>query len=74
MTDQYEKICKGEFDQIHKKLDKIDISLRGNGKPGIMTRLDRLEQTKILLGKLFWIVLGVAGTVGGKIIYSMVTG
>ena len=27
MEDQYEKVCKGEFDQIHNKLDKIDTSL-----------------------------------------------
>ena len=74
MNEQYEKICKGEFEEIHKKLDKIDVSLRGNGKPGIITRLDRLEQTKNLFSKVFWIVLGVAGTVISKLIYNQITG
>lgn len=74
MNEQYEEVCKDEFAEIHKKLDKIDVSIRGNGKPGIITRLDRLEQTKILLGKLFWVVLGIAGTVIVKIIYVMIAG
>ena len=52
MTDQYDKICKEEFKDIHDKLDSIDVSLRGNGKPGIITRLDRLEQTKLFISKL----------------------
>ena len=36
--------CKNEFKSIHTKLDDIDEAIRGNGKPGINTRLDRLEQ------------------------------
>ena len=35
--------CKNEFRSIHTKLDAIDEAIRGNGKPGINTRLDRLE-------------------------------
>ena len=40
---QYENICKGEFAAIHAKLDRLDETIRGNGRPGIQVRLDRLE-------------------------------
>ena len=55
---QYENICKDEFAQIHTKLDKLDESIRGNGKPGILVRLDRLEQRDVKRNKFVWIVVG----------------
>jgi len=55
---QYENICKDEFTQVHTKLDKLDESIRGNGKPGILVRLDRLEQRDAKRNKFFWIVVG----------------
>ncbi len=36
--------CQAEFTAIHHKLDQLDEAIRGNGKPGIQLRLDRLEQ------------------------------
>ncbi len=45
-TDQYDRVCKGQFDSIHVKLDKLDEAIRGNGKPGIQLRLDRLESAE----------------------------
>ena len=36
--------CRNAFSGIHKKLDDIDEAIRGNGRPGLNTRLDRLEQ------------------------------
>jgi hypothetical protein len=39
----YDRVCKGEFAELHAKLDKLDEAIRGNGKPGIQLRLDRLE-------------------------------
>ncbi len=65
---QYEN-CKAEFADLHKKLDKLDEAWRGNGKPGIQMRLDRLEQTKSFCTKVFWLVVGIGATVLGKIIY-----
>ena len=55
---QYENICKDEFAQVHTKLDKLDESIRGNGKPGILVRLDRLEQRDAIRKKIFWLVVG----------------
>jgi hypothetical protein len=54
--DQYERTCKGEFAEINAKLDKLDIAIRGNGKPGIQLRLDRLEVARATRSRLMWII------------------
>ena len=54
---------KAEFAAIHRKLDRLDEAIRGNGKPGILVRLDRLEQDAKRQGKLIWLVVG-AGVTG----------
>lgn len=58
---------KTENEIVNAKLDTIDRTIRGNGKIGILTRLDRLEQLQILKSKLFWIGVGIAGTLLVKI-------
>jgi hypothetical protein len=55
---QYENICKDEFAGLHRKLDSLDESIRGNGKPGINTRLDRLERAAKKRERLFWMIAG----------------
>lgn len=54
----YMQICKDEFAAIHAKLDQLDEAIRGNGKPGIQLRLDRLEQSAKRQSKLIWLVIG----------------
>ena len=58
-NEQYETVCKDEFGQLHEKLDQMDEAIRGNGKPGIQTRLDRLEQDKLTRSKVLWFVIGL---------------
>ena len=72
--EQYENVCKGEFAELHTKLDGIDEAIRGNGKPGIQLRLDRLEQEKLSRSKVTWFLLGIAGTVGGALLTSLIVG
>ncbi len=67
---QYEDVCKSEFVELHKKLDTLDESIRGNGKPGIQLRLDRLEQDKLTRSKIIWFLLGI----GGAILTSKIVG
>ena len=55
--------CQKAFDHINYKLDRIDKALRSNGEPGMVTRIDRLEQTDKRSGKLGWILIGAAITV-----------
>ncbi len=40
---QYEQTCKGEFGELHAKFDRMDEALRGNDKPGIQLRRNRLK-------------------------------
>lgn len=55
-TDQYDRVCKDEFASIRAKLDRIDQAIRGNGKPGIQLRLDRLEAAEGVRSRLLWII------------------
>jgi len=50
--------CGAQFEAIHQKLDRLDDAIRGNGRLGILTRLDRLERGRIGASRLFWLVLG----------------
>lgn len=61
-------------DLIIKKIDKIDDRtsriekfLTGNGQPGLITRVDRLEQSGKMLLKLGWFCLTTA--IGGAAAY-----
>jgi len=60
--DQYEQVCKQEFLDLHTKLDRMDEAIRGNGKPGIQRRLDRLEMAEAVRSRLTWLVIGAAVT------------
>ncbi len=58
---QYEQ-CQSHFAAIHRKLDRMDEAVRGNGRPGILVRLDRLEQDARRQGKLIWLLVGAGLT------------
>jgi len=53
-----EKHCQQQFDILFEKLDRIDVAIRGNGKPGIIVRLDRLEQSAKSQAKIIWLLVG----------------
>ena len=50
--------CMAEFHRINRKLDRIDTAVRGNGQPGIQTRIDRLERTALVRARLLWLIAG----------------
>ena len=60
--DRYEEVCKQEFLDLHTKLDRMDEAIRGNGKPGIQRRLDRLEMAEAVRSRLTWLIVGAAVT------------
>ena len=66
-NEQYENICKDQFGSVHEKLDTLDEAIRGNGKPGIQTRLDRLEQDRLYRSKVAWFIIGAITTLAGSI-------
>jgi len=55
--------CQKHFEAIHGKLDRLDEAVRGNGRPGITVRLDRLEQDAKRQGRLVWLIVGAVVTV-----------
>ena len=73
-SDQYERVCKGEFVSVHTKLDRLDEAIRGNGKPGIQLRLDRLESAAAKRSKVLWMVLGSVVTLVVAAVWRLVIG
>ena len=73
-SEQYDNICKGEFGELHTKLDRMDESIRGNGKPGLNTRLDRLEQDAKRQARLIWLEVGSAVTLAVSAAWHAVVG
>ncbi|MFB3894446.1 MAG: hypothetical protein ACE15C_20790 [Phycisphaerae bacterium] len=73
-SDQYDRVCKGEFASIHVKLDKLDEAIRGNGKPGIQLRLDRLEAAEATRSRLMWIIAGSTVTLALGAVWKLIFG
>jgi len=59
---------------IHAKLDRLDEAIRGNGKPGIMIRLDRLEQDAKRQAKLVWLIVGATVVAAISSIFQWIAG
>ena len=72
--DQYERVCKDEFAAISAKLDRLDEAIRGNGRPGIQVRLDRLEAAEKSRARLIWIIVGSAVTLAVSQVWQQVFG
>lgn len=71
---QYETVCKAEFVELHAKLDRMDEAIRGNGRPGIRLRLDRLEAAERARSRLIWIILGAAVTLAATAVWQHIFG
>jgi len=72
--EQFEQVCKPEFEAICTKLDRMDEAIRGNGKPGIQLRLDRLEAADRARGKLIWLIAGSAVTLAVSTLWQRIFG
>jgi hypothetical protein len=70
----YDRVCKGEFAELHAKLDKLDEAIRGNGKPGIQLRLDRLESAEATRSRLLWIIAGSTVTLALGALWKLIFG
>lgn len=58
----FQATVERQLESIRQKLDRLDEAIRGtpgNGsRPGILTRIDRLEQDARRQGKLLWMIAG----------------
>lgn len=58
--EQYDRVCREQFERINSKLDKIHSKLFvDNGSPSMQTRQDRTER---LLKVALWLVTVVCAT------------
>ena len=73
-SEQYETICKGEFGELHTKLDRLDEAIRGNGKPGIQLRLARLEAAEKTRSRLIWLAVGALVTLAATGLWQRIFG
>jgi len=73
-NDQYDRVCKSEFASIHVKLDRLDDAIRGNGRPGIQLRLDRLEAAEAVRSRLMWIIAGSTVTLALGAVWKLIFG
>jgi hypothetical protein len=62
------------FEVLHEKLDRLDEAIRGNGRPGIQLRLDRLEAAEKSKSRLIWLIVGAAVTLVGSSIWERIFG
>ena len=72
-SEQYE-ICRREFSEIHAKLDRLDESIRGNGKPGIQFRLGRLESAEAIRSRLLWAITVATVTLAAGALWKLFFG
>ena len=66
--------CRGQFTSIHTKLDRLDEALRGNGKPGIQLRLDRLESAEAVRSRLLWVIAGSVVSLAVTAVWKLIIG
>lgn len=50
------------FSRVCTKLDKIDALLRGNGGPGVLVRVEKLELRDRIWSKALWLIPPVVVT------------
>jgi hypothetical protein len=72
--DRYKPVCQDEFAGIRRKLDVMDEAIRGNGKPGIQLRLDRLEGAERTRSRVLWLLIGAGATLAVGAMWRVVFG
>jgi len=73
-SDDCECACHHEFAAIHAKLDQLDEAIRGNGRLGILLRLDRLESAEAVRSKLLWIIAASVLSLAVAAVWKLVIG
>ena len=61
--DEMRSLIREELEPLEKTVQRIDVAIRGNGKPGLNQRVASLEQSRTLNKKLWGTILGIVGTV-----------
>jgi len=70
--EELDRLHRQELSEIHAKLDRLDEAIRGNGKPGINARLDRLEASERTRSRLLWIIAGAVVSLAVSALWKLV--
>ena len=57
-ADRFVSVCKPQFETLFTRVNALDESVRGNGKPGLNQRVRDLERCETWRGKVFWMLIG----------------
>ena len=71
--ESFESWCRDEFSHVRTMLSRLDEAIRGNGKKGILIRMDRLEMARALQSKVLWVGVGCGLTVTLKVVWEMIS-
>ena len=66
MTRRGGNISQRELNDIHGKLDRLDEAIRGNGKPGLRQRMERVEEAERSRRRLAALVIGAFASAGAS--------
>lgn len=65
---------RAELIALREMVQRIDVAIRGNDKPGIQTRLDRLEVAEKRRGRLMWILVAASVTIAVAAVKTWIAG
>jgi hypothetical protein len=65
------RVSGREMAEVHDKLDRLDEAIRGNGRPGLRQRLERLEEAAASRSRLTWIVIGAFVSAGASAVMQL---
>ena len=57
-AERFSSVCKPQFETLFTRVNALDESVRGNGKPGLNQRVRDLERCETWRGKVFWMHIG----------------
>lgn len=69
-----EKLVNRLSTEINVRLDRIETNIRGNGQPGLMTRIDRIEQKDEMRGRHFWVIWPILLSTAAAAVWQWVQG
>jgi len=61
-ADRYRDVCEPYLKRIESKLNRIDSTLHGNGRAGLVERVAKVEQGQ---SRIWWIISGAWAAVLG---------
>ncbi len=66
-----DKRLEDEFSRVCMKLDKIDALLRGNGGPGVLVRVEKLELRERLQSKVVYLFSSIVVSMAVLLIWKL---